>query len=229
MGERIAASYFMGGFECSTHRLRSGRRLDLAASTRHEEFAAEDYARLTRVGIRTARDGICWHRIETAPGRYDFGSARRMVAAALQSGVQVIWDVLHFGWPDHVDPFHEDFPQRLAAFTHGFAEVLREEGDEAPLLAPANEISFLSFAGGEAGFFNPFAHGRGDALKHQLVRGALAAGRAARDVNAATRLVLGAVRPGARMRRRSTPAGTPSPDTPIPSWGDRRTSSTSSA
>lgn len=189
MPERIAESFFMGGFECSTHRLRSGRRLDLSASTRHEEFAAEDYARLARAGIRTARDGIRWHLIESAPGRYDFDGARRMVAAALHAGVQVMWDILHFGWPDHVDPFHEDFPPRLAAFASGFAEVLREEGDFAPLVAPVNEISFLAFAGGEAGFFNPFAHGKGDALKHQLVRGALAAGRAVREVNPATRLV----------------------------------------
>ncbi|HEU4765352.1 MAG TPA: beta-glucosidase [Candidatus Eisenbacteria bacterium] len=189
MEGRIAASYFMGGFECSTHRLRTGRRLDLAASTRHEEFASEDYARLARVGIRTARDGIRWHLIEALPGRYDFDGARRMVRAALQEGVQVMWDILHFGWPDHVDPFHEDFPKRLGAFAHAFAEVLRSEGDFAPLLAPVNEISFLAFAGGEAGFFNPFAHGKGDALKHQLIRGALAAGRAARDVNPATRLV----------------------------------------
>ncbi|HET7497348.1 MAG TPA: beta-glucosidase, partial [Candidatus Eisenbacteria bacterium] len=83
----IAASYFMGGFECSTHRLRTGRRLDLAASTRHEEFASEDYARLKRLGMFTARDGIRWHLIEAVPGRYDFDGARRMVRAALQEGV----------------------------------------------------------------------------------------------------------------------------------------------
>jgi hypothetical protein len=32
-------SFFLGGFECSTHRLRSGKRLDLIRSTRHDELA----------------------------------------------------------------------------------------------------------------------------------------------------------------------------------------------
>jgi len=182
-------SFFIGGFECSTHKQRSGRRLDMIAATRHDEFAFQDYARLTSVGIRTARDGIRWHLIESSPGQYDFDSARRMIDAAQQAGVQVIWDVLHFGWPDHVDPFDNDFPTRLAAFADRFANVLCQAGDAAPMIAPVNEISFLSFAGGQAGFFNPFAHDRGDDLKRQLVRGAIAASRAMRAVNPQTRLV----------------------------------------
>lgn len=35
---------FLGGSECSCQRLESGRRLDLLTSTRHDEFAAQDYA-----------------------------------------------------------------------------------------------------------------------------------------------------------------------------------------
>jgi beta-glucosidase/6-phospho-beta-glucosidase/beta-galactosidase len=185
----IARTFFMGGFECSTHRRRDGVRLDLSVSTRHEEFAAHDYRRLVDVGIRTARDGIRWHVIEPRPGHYDFGTARRMIAASLSAGVQVMWDLVHFGWPDHVDPFAADFPERLADFALHFAEVLRSEGVDAPIVAPVNEISFLSFAGGEAGFFNPFAHRRGDEFKRQLVRGAITASRTLRAVNPATRLV----------------------------------------
>lgn len=185
----IAQTFFMGGFECSTHRRRDGVRLDLATSTRHEEFATADYRRLVDLGMRTARDGIRWHVIERRPGHYDFSSARRMIEASLSTGVQVMWDLVHFGWPDHVDPFAAGFPEQLADFALHFGEVLRAEGVEAPVVAPVNEISFLSFAGGEAGFFNPFAHGRGDELKWQLVRGAIMASRALRTVNPATRLV----------------------------------------
>ena len=39
-------SFFMGGFECSTHRLQSGRRLDVIGATAHDRFALEDYRRL---------------------------------------------------------------------------------------------------------------------------------------------------------------------------------------
>jgi hypothetical protein len=185
----IARTFFMGGFECSTHRRRDGVRLDLSVSTRHEEFAAADYRRLVDAGMRSARDGIRWHVIEQSPGHYDFSTARRMIEASLSTGVQVMWDLVHFGWPDHVDPFAASFPEQLSDFALHFAEVLRAEGVDAPIVAPVNEISFLSFAGGEAGFFNPFAHGRGDELKWQLVRGAITASRALRAVNPATRLV----------------------------------------
>ena len=59
-------SFFLGGFECSCHVLRSGRRLDMIAATCHDRFAAADYERLNSVGIYSARDGVRWHLIETS-------------------------------------------------------------------------------------------------------------------------------------------------------------------
>jgi hypothetical protein len=98
-------SFFLGGFECSTHRLLKGRRLDLIASTKHDKFASLDYARLRKVGIRAARDGIRWHLIEKSAGSYDFSSALPMLRAARETGLQVIWDIFHYGWPEHINIF----------------------------------------------------------------------------------------------------------------------------
>ena len=187
--ERVFDDFLFGGFECSTHKLRSGRRLDLIASTRHDALARMDYRRFRDLGMRTARDGVRWTRVEATPGRLDFSGARRMVAAALEEDVRVVWDLLHFGWPDHVDPMTEDFPDRFATFAEGFAELLREEGDPRPAVCPVNEISFLSFAGGEVGFFNPFLNGRGDELKAQLVRACVAACARLRAVLPEVRLI----------------------------------------
>jgi hypothetical protein len=50
-------SFFIGGFECATHRRQDGRRLDLIAATHHDVKAAADYRRLAEHGIRTVRDG----------------------------------------------------------------------------------------------------------------------------------------------------------------------------
>jgi hypothetical protein len=61
-------SFFMGGFECSTHRLRSGRRLDVVHSTRHDALAFSDYRLLQRHGMHTARDGLRWHLIDRGTG-----------------------------------------------------------------------------------------------------------------------------------------------------------------
>src|SRR5690348_15089418 len=98
-------SYFLGGFECSTHRRRDGRRLDLLETTAHDVHAAADYEQLAGFGIRTVREGFRWHRIEQRAGHYDFSSVRPLVTAARETGTQVLWDLLHFGWPDDVDPF----------------------------------------------------------------------------------------------------------------------------
>ncbi len=62
-------SFFIGGFECSTHVLRDGKRLDLIAETRRDTFINQDYARLKNVGIATARDGFRGHLIETERGK----------------------------------------------------------------------------------------------------------------------------------------------------------------
>lgn len=182
-------SFYMGGFECSTHRLRSGRRLDVIGSTAHDRFAIQDYRRLTQVGIRTARDGIRWHLIERSPGRYDFDSVLPMLVAARDAGVQVIWDVLHYGWPDDLDIFSAAFVERFADFARAFAEVATRETDGPPWVVPVNEISFFAWAGGEVGIFNPFARGRADELKMQLLRSSIAAIAAMWQVNPAIRVV----------------------------------------
>lgn len=182
-------SPFMGGFECSTHRLRSGRRLDVVDATAHDRFALEDYARLAQLGVKTVRDGIRWHLIETRPGIYDFSSVLPMLAAAREAGVEVIWDVLHYGWPDDLDIFGDTFVRRFADFAAAFAALASRETEGPPWVVPVNEISFFAWAGGDVGIFNPFAAGRGDELKLQLVRATLAAIRAMWDVNPEIRIV----------------------------------------
>lgn len=182
-------SFFIGGFEGSTHRRRDGKRLDVIAATDHDRFARQDYVRLHEVGIRTARDVVRWHLVETVPGHYDWGSVLPMLRAALETRTQVVWDLLHFGWPDGLDVFSAAFPARFARFARGFAEVAAAEGIEPLFVAPINEISFLSFAAGEAGFFYPFSRGRGGELKAQLVAAVIAACDAIWEVCPTARMV----------------------------------------
>lgn len=169
-------SFFLGGFECSTHlRHRDRVRLDLTASTRHDELARRDYERLHSVGIRTARDGVPWPQADRGSGKYDWSRVVPMLRAARETRTQVVWDLQHFGFPDGLDPFSAEFVERFRRYARAFAAILAGETDDVPFVAPVNEISFLSYAGGDAGFFNPFATKRGDELKAQLVRACLAA------------------------------------------------------
>src|SRR5215208_5694419 len=183
-------SFFMGGFECSTHKDRHGRRLDLIASTRHDEFAEADYRRLADQNIFTLRDGVRWHLIEVSPFRYDFSSLESQIAAANKTGVQVIWDYFHYGYPDDLDIYSPHFIERFSSFCRVLTEYLLDRLDDKQLIVcPVNEISFFSWIAGQVGVFHPASRRRGNVLKHQLVRAALAAVDSIRAVSGDVRWV----------------------------------------
>ncbi|CCD91847.1 Beta-glucosidase/6-phospho-beta-glucosidase/beta-galactosidase [Bradyrhizobium sp. ORS 375] len=182
-------SFFIGGFECSTHRRPDGRRLDLIAASGHDRSAFDDYRRLKQVGLHTFRDGLRWHLIEQAPGRYEWSTAIAALRAARRAGVQVIWDLLHYGWPDDIDIFAPEFVSRFARFAAAAARLVKEESGGAGYFCPINEISYFAWAGGDNALMNPFCVGEGGRLKRQLVRASIAAIDAIRAVDPAARIV----------------------------------------
>ncbi|MGI6853708.1 glycosyltransferase family 4 protein [Mesorhizobium sp. 1B3] len=185
----ILSSFIQGGFECSTHKRRDGRRLDLLSATGHDKHAAADYAQLTAHGISTVRDGLRWHFIEQAAGRYDWSSFLPLLRAAQGQQVQVVWDLMHYGWPDDIDIWSPDFVSRFARFASAAARIVRDETDAIPFYCPINEISFHAWAGGDVAYFNPHARGRGFELKVQLARAAIAAMHEILNVDSRARLV----------------------------------------
>lgn len=149
--------------------------MDFIDATHHDRFALQDYQRLNRQGIRLAREGVRWHLVEKRPGHYNFSSVESLARAARETGTRVIWDLCHFGWPDHLDLFSSEFIESLAHYAAAAAKWLAGEL-EAPLwFVPINEISFFSWASGDEGSMYPFVTGRGFELKTQLVRAAIAA------------------------------------------------------
>lgn len=185
----IFSSFIQAGFECSTHRRRDGRRLDLVAATGHDLNASGDFRQLGEYGVRTVRDGLRWHLVEHLPGRYDWSSLLPTLRAAQDAGMQVIWDLMHYGWPDDLDIWSPCFISRFAAFAREAALIVKSETDAVSFYCPINEISFHAWAGGESGFFNPCAHGRGFELKLQLARAAIAAMWSILDVEPQARFV----------------------------------------
>ncbi len=184
------ASFWQGGWECSSHRrLADRRRVDVIAATGHDRWAAQDYRALAGLGIRTVRDGLRWPLVETAPGVYDWGSWLGQLRAARATETQVVWDLCHYGVPDDIDVWRPAFVDRFAAFARAAARVHRDETDAVPWWCPMNELSFWSWAGGDRGLFPPFAHGRSFEFKVQLARAALAAVDAVREVDPRARLL----------------------------------------
>ncbi|MEO5898347.1 MAG: beta-glucosidase [Vicinamibacterales bacterium] len=184
----IFSSFWMGGFESACHINAHGERLDMIAATQHDRFIEQDYARLGEVGITSARDTVRWHLIERPGGQFDFSSLNPMLVAASRQKIQVVWDLCHYGWPEGLDIFSQEFVDRFARFSGAVARRIREEGDEVPFYTPINEMSFFCWAAGEVGWFFPHAKHRGLELKRQLVRATIASIEAVWDVDPRARI-----------------------------------------
>lgn len=178
--ETIFASFFQGGFECSSHRRRDGVRLDLLRATGHDRHVIGDYRQLHDLGLRTIRDGVRWHLIEKASGKYDWSSWIPALEAAETIGMEVIWDLFHYGSPDHIDQGADDFPQRFADFAVAAVEMQQQVAGGRPRLCLVNEMSFMAWAV-EVNYFPrpPRAEAKGW-FKEQLVRTSIAAAAAVR-------------------------------------------------
>jgi len=184
----VFRSFWMGGFECSSHINSKRRRLDMTAAVQHDRFCADDYRRLREAGILTARDGLRWHLIDRG-GEYDWSSWIPMLKAANEEGIQVIWDLFHYGWPDGLDIFSPDFVDRFGRFCREAARIHREHTDEAPFYSPVNEISFFAWAAARVRK-DKTPRGRDGELKAQMVRAAIAGMQNIRLVDARARFVM---------------------------------------
>lgn len=175
-------SFFIAGFPGSTRVPRNGRRIEQAAQCGHQRFYAQDYARAKKLGLLVARESAQWPTIERIAGQYDFSFVRRRIHSARAQGVQLIWTLLDGAWPADVDIMRPMFVQRFAAYARAFARLLRDQEVKNPIVVPINEIGPLSRAGGEFAHVFPFLEERGLELRCQLVRAAVAAIDAMRDV-----------------------------------------------
>jgi beta-glucosidase/6-phospho-beta-glucosidase/beta-galactosidase len=114
---------------------------------------------------------------------------RPVLEAAAHQDVQVLWTLCHYGWPEDLTLFSNEFVERFARYCGAVARVVRELDDGVPFYTPINEISFFSWAAGEVGYMYPFFHGRGAELKRHLVRAAVAGMEAIRAVEPRARFI----------------------------------------
>ena len=82
-----------------------------------------------------------------------------MLRAAQETGIQVVWDLCHYGLPDDLDIWSAAFVDRFAAFAGAAARVAREEGAGHGVWCPMNEMSFWAWIGGDRGHMHPGAKG----------------------------------------------------------------------
>ena len=172
-GPWLFGSFFLGGFECSTHLTPEGRRLDVVAASRHDVQAAEDYALCRAVGIRAVREASRWPIVDRG-GRLELAGVRELARLGREAGLTLIWDLMHYGYPDDLDPYTPAFVERFCEYARAIARVVREETDGPTWYTPINELSYLTWAGATVGYFAPFGRGDGLDYKRQLIRASIA-------------------------------------------------------
>jgi beta-glucosidase/6-phospho-beta-glucosidase/beta-galactosidase len=164
-------SFWMAGYECSDKLNAFGNRVDLLNITGHIDAIWEDYAALKNFNISTVREGIRWSFIEKQPYQYDFSIVSEMIKAAKHYNIQQVWDLCHFGYPDDLSPLHPMFAKRFAALCLAFIEFYRSVNpSETLIIIPINEVSFISWLGGEVCATTPYCNGNGWHVKYKLMQ-----------------------------------------------------------
>jgi hypothetical protein len=165
-------SFYMAGFECATGHNSCGEWIDQIACTQHDLHLDEDYRRLREAEIFTAREAIRWPLVDHGL-RYDFSTLDPVLHSAERHGIELIYDLFHYGYPAGLDPFSYEFVDRFEDYCHETARYIARHASGPFYFTPVNEPSYFSFAAGEAGLFAPHERGRSYELKVNLARAAI--------------------------------------------------------
>lgn len=170
-------SFWMGGFEGADHVNGNGLALDPNGHNGHDRYLREDYAALAPFGIRCVRESVGWRRLDER-GAVGLEALDHQARVAAGQGVQIIWSLMHYGWPQRFDPFTrpDEFIQAFAEYCHSVVLILDAIPGPPAVYQPVNEISFLSWAATKTGLIAPHTPGdpaHGMRLKRVLVQAAL--------------------------------------------------------
>ena len=90
----------------------TGRTLDEYELTDHYGRWREDLALMAELEVPAARYGVPWHRIQPAPGRWDWRHADEPLERLLELGIAPQVDLVHYGLPGWIEGayLHPDYP-----------------------------------------------------------------------------------------------------------------------
>jgi beta-glucosidase/6-phospho-beta-glucosidase/beta-galactosidase len=165
------SSFWMAGYECTDKLNAFGHRVDFLNETGHFQLIDQDYKLLRPFNIKTVREGIRWSKVETRPYHYDWSTVKVMLERGKANEIQQLWDICHFGFPDDLTPLHPLFARRFAALCRAFVKFYRSFDPYGTLIVtPINEVSFLSWLGGDVCGTSPYCTGYGWQVKYALMR-----------------------------------------------------------
>ena len=183
-------SFWWAGFECTDQQNCFGNRVDFLSITGHIQEIESDYQRLEPFGIGAVREGIQWSRVEKKAYQYDWSLVADMLTVGKRQGIQQIWDLCHFGYPDDLTPLHPMFARRFAALCRSFVQFYRDRyPDDELIVTPINEVSFISWLGGDARGTSPYCTKQGWEVKLGLMRAYIEGVAAMREIDPGIRIL----------------------------------------
>lgn len=146
---------FATGIECSNPTIAGPGgttiRRDLLEECGHYARYREDLALVRDLGLRVLRYGLPWHRVNPAPGRFDWAFADEAMGEIRRLGITPILDLVHFGVPDWVGDFQNpELPVHVARH----ADAVAERYPWVRFWTPVNEIYVAAKFSAKEGHWN---------------------------------------------------------------------------
>lgn len=137
---------------------KTGRILDEYELTGHYDRWQEDISLMATLGVRCARYGIPWFRVQPTANTWDWTWPDQTFEAMLVRGIEPIVDLVHYGVPPWIEGglLDPDFPERMAGYGARVAE--RYKG-RLLWYTPLNEPRINAWYAGMLGWWPPHKRG----------------------------------------------------------------------
>lgn len=137
---------------------KTGRTLDEYELTGHYDHWREDIGLMRELGVKAARYGIPWHRIQPQANRWDWEWADKTLEHMLELGIEPIVDLVHYGLPAWIEGAYTnpEFPRYMADYAGRMAERFK---GRIYAYTPLNEPRITAWYCGKLGWWPPFLRG----------------------------------------------------------------------
>lgn len=134
------------------------RSLEEYELTQHYANWRGDLALAAESGATSIRYGLPWYRVNPERGRFEWDWADEVINTLVNSGLEVILDLVHYGTPEWLeDGFaHPEYPERVAEYAAALAE---RYGDRVAAWTPLNEPQWTARLCGESATWPPALSG----------------------------------------------------------------------
>ena len=154
---RQGATRFVGAFETT---YLPGHGVDVAETTGHDRRWRADLDEVLDAGVTTLRYPLRWHRIEPAPGRFDWSEADAVLEHLRGRGALVVLDLVHHtSYPDWLDDGFRD--RRFGPAFERYAEAVARRYPWLQSYTLFNEPFATLFLAGSEALWPPYDQGTG--------------------------------------------------------------------